>query len=285
MRILITGADGMLGRDVCKFFKEEHSIIGFDIRLNPQDNITHKEYLWTFLKEKKIEYILHLAAKTDVDDCERFPDDAFLNNTIGTKNLALYCFENDIPMVYISTGSVFDGLKPEPYIEYDVPNPQSFYAKSKYQGEQIVSHFVKKSFIFRAGWMFGGAKEDKKFVFKIIELAKKNNEIKAVIDKIGTPTYTKDFAKGIFQMIKTRDYGLYHMGNLGFCSRYELACKIMEYAQLPVKVISVSSALFPLAAPRPRMEAIRNYNFEIMNKLKMRPWEISLKEYIHELME
>ena len=283
MRVFITGADGMLGRDVCKIFRNDHTITEFDISLNSKDDITKRDHLWSILKEKQVEYILHLAAKTDVDDCERNPDEAFRNNTIGTKNLALYCFENDIPMVYISTGSVFDGLKPEPYIEYDIPNPQNIYAKSKYLGEQIVTQFVKKFFIFRAGWMFGGAKEDKKFVVKIIELAKKNNEIKAVTDKVGTPTYTKDFAKGIFQMIKSKEYGLYHMGNLGYCSRYDLACKIMHLSSLSAKVIPVSSAYFPLAAPRPRMEAIRNYQFELINLIKMRPWYEALTEYIKEL--
>jgi dTDP-4-dehydrorhamnose reductase len=223
-----------------------------------------------------------LAALTNVDDCERKPDDAYLTNTIGTQNVALACQSVDATMVYISTISVFDGQKCEPYTEFDQPNPQSWYSHSKYQGELIVEKLLSKYYIARAGWMFGGGPEDKKFVAKMIELASERDLLKVVNDKFGSPTYTADISSGVERLAQTGLYGTYHMVNTGgYCSRYEFAQKILEFAHNNSCALQpVSSAEFPLPAPRPNMEAARNFNLELRGLNWMQPWQLALEEYV-----
>jgi dTDP-4-dehydrorhamnose reductase len=228
------------------------------------------------------ELIIHLAALTDVDRCEREQDEAFHINTIGTQNVALSCLQLAIPLVYVSTISVFDGTKPGPYIEFDTPNPRSCHSKSKYQGERIIQSLLQRYYIVRAGWLFGGGDKDSKFVAKILKLARDRSELKVVDDKLGSPTYTIDFAHGIKALIATGQYGVYHMVNTGRpASRYEVAQAILEYAGVTDCVLkAVSSAEFPLPAPRPRMEAGRNLAAELIGLPPMRPWREALKEYL-----
>ncbi len=277
----------MLGRDVTDIAKKQnHEVIDFDIRDENKSDITNLEYVLQVCEKFKPHYILHLAAFTDVDECERSPDKAYLINTIGTSNMVHACLKYNTPLIYISTGCVFNGLKCTPYTEFDSPDPRSVYANSKYQGELLISAHLQKYTILRAGWLFGGKGEDKKFVAKILDLALKTKELKVVNDKFGSPTYTKDFAKGIMFFIENELYGLYHLVNKGFASRYEIARKIFQFARVPnIAIDPVSSAHFPLSAPRPRIEALEAYKLDIMNKNPMRNWEHGLKEYIDEIIK
>lgn len=230
--------------------------------------------------------VLHLAALTDVDKCEQAPDESFRTNAIGTQIVALACQAADVPMVYISTISVFDGLKPEPYTEFDQPNPQSWYSRAKYEGEKVVQQLLRRYYIVRAGWMFGGGQDDKKFVGKILQLARSSSELKVVDDKFGSPTYTLDFSRAIIRLAQNGLYGLYHAVNTGSaCSRYEFSKKILEYAAITTCHLSpVSSAMFPLPAPRPRMEAARNLRAELLRLDLTRPWDEALKDYLGEIL-
>jgi dTDP-4-dehydrorhamnose reductase len=238
---------------------------------------------WT--KEVRPDLIMHLAAATDVDECERNPDLAYATNAIGTRNVALACQQVGAILVYISTISVFDGTKPEPYTEFDVPNPQSHYSRAKFEGEQIVRSLLDKYYIARAGWMFGGRTEDKKFVAKIVSLARERPSLTIVHDKFGSPTYTADLARSLLNLTKTGLYGTYHMVGTGdYCSRFEFAQAILEYAGIhSCRIQAVSSAAFPLAAPRPRTEAARNYHLDLLGLNWMRPWRQALQEYVRQL--
>lgn len=279
MKILVTGAKGMLGTDLCAIFKEEHHVKATDIE---DMDVRRREVVHQVASEFRPDLIIHLAALTDVDGCERKPDEAFHTNTIGTQNVALVCQQLTIPLVYISTISVFDGTKPEAYTEYDMPNPQSYYSQSKYQGERIVQSLLQKYYIVRAGWMFGGGKEDKKFVGKIIELAQTRPVLKIVNDKLGSPIYTDDFARAIQRIITTGQYGVFHAVNTGGpVSRFEVAQAILEYSNIEsCELLPVSSAEFPLPAPRPRMEAGRNLVMNLLGMEPMRHWRVALQEYI-----
>jgi dTDP-4-dehydrorhamnose reductase len=236
-------------------------------------------------KEVEPDLIVHLAAATDVDECERIPDLAYSTNAIGTRNVALACQQTGATLVYISTLSVFDGTKCEPYTEFDAPNPQSHYSRAKYAGEQMVRNLLSGYYIVRAGWMFGGYTKDKKFVAKIISLAKERSVLTIVNDKFGTPTYTADLARGVLKLIETGLYGTYHMVGSGeYCSRLELARAILDYAGIrSCELQPVSSAAFPLSAPRPRMEAGLNYHLALMGKDWTRPWREALEEYVRRL--
>ena len=279
-RVLVTGSKGMMGTDLCRILEEkDYELTATDIE---EMDVRDRDLVQKTVEDVDPAVVFHLAALTNVDECEKNPDDSFLTNTIGTQNVALACLATGATMVYISTISVFDGRGCVPYTEFDTPNPQSWYSRSKYQGELIVEKLLSKYYIARAGWMFGGGPEDKKFVAKIIELAKDRDKLTIVDDKFGSPTYTKDISRSVEKISQTGLYGTYHMVNTGgYCSRYEFAQKILEFAGVTTCDLQpVSSAAFPLPAPRPRMEAARNYNLELRGLDWMQPWQDALKNYI-----
>lgn len=279
MKVLVTGAKGMLGRDLCHVFQERHEVLATDVE---EMDVTDFALVSQTLSEARPDLLVHLAGITDVDACEAEPDLAYSVNALGTRNVALACQGLGAPMVYVSTLAVFDGDNCEPYTEFDRPSPQSHYARAKYQGEVLVKDLLDTYYIVRAGWLFGGGKQDKKFVGRIIDLARESSELMVVDDKFGSPSYTQDLSSGIRQLVETGQFGTYHMVNTGGpSSRYEIAQRILEYARIDsCRLIPCSSAHFPLAAPRPRMEAGRNYNLELMDLYLMRPWQDALREYI-----
>jgi len=286
MKILVTGAGGMLGSALCPALtRRKHRVFATD--LNPEEGIERLDVraykqIEDFVDRVKPDMVMHLAAETDVDRCEIEPDQAFLTNTIGTQHVSILCQKHDIVMVYISTIGVFYGDKPEPYTEFDTPNPINVYGRSKLEGEKIVQSLLDRYYIVRAGWMVGGGpKRDKKFVGKIIKQVNEAKVLKAVNDKIGSPTYTVDFSECLTNLIETGYYGIYHCTNKGFCSRFEVAKKIVEFlGRTDVTVEPVGSAYFPLPAARARSEMSRNYKLELLGRDTTRNWQDALKDYI-----
>ncbi len=288
MKILLTGAAGMLAAEVIKELKQKkHEILAFDVNQRQPDiaklDITHYTDVLKTIEQVKPDYVFHLAAETDVDRCERDPDHAFRVNTIGTENISLACQKLQIKLLYISTAGVFLGDKQTPYTEFDIPNPANVYGVSKLQGEIIVHRLLSEYFIVRAGWMVGGWEIDKKFVYKIVQQLKAGQkELKVVNDKFGSPTFTRDFARNLVPLVESNRFGLYHMTNQGSGSRFDIASKIVEFMGLKgqVKINPISSAEFPLSAPRARSEMMRNYKLDLIDLNRMPHWEESLKEYI-----
>jgi dTDP-4-dehydrorhamnose reductase len=279
-RILITGGKGALGTDLSSQLERENveflmtDIEGMDVR--------RADSVLKTVQDFQPDLVLHLAALTDVDFCEKNPAAAYLTNALGTQNVALACQALDIPLVYVSTISVFKGDKQEAYTEFDKPDPVSYYSKSKYAGELIVEKLLNNYYIVRAGWMFGGGLRDKKFVSKIMELAMAEGKLRVVDDKFGSPTYTRDFARGILNLVNTGAFGTYHMVNSGeYCNRFEFAEAVLRSARImDCELVPISSAAFPLTAPRPRMEAARNLQLERRNWAWMPNWQDSLDTYI-----
>lgn len=295
MKILLTGAAGMLASAVTpeiensghKVFGSIIKVIKSDIHLRLPDIqkvdvcVLKDVSDWTI--SEKPDFIFHFAAETDVDLCEKSSEHAYRSNYIGTENVALVCQKYDIPLLYISTGAVFNGESCEPYAEYDVPDPKNVYGRSKLAAEIAVQHLLKKYFIIRAGWMIGGWEIDKKFVYKIVkQLLEGKKDIYAVTDKYGSPTFTTDFATNLLPLIKSERYGLYHMANKGGASRFDIAKKIVEYMDLneKVRVHPVNSAEFPLPAPRARSEMLRNHHLDLIGMNDMPYWEDALRRYI-----
>lgn len=237
------------------------------------------------IKRSRPELVLHLAAETDLETCEDNPDHAYLTNTIGTQNVAVACRTRDVTLVYISTAGVFDGEKDDgPYDEMDPAHPINVYGRSKLEGEHLVLRLVPRHFVIRAGWMVGGIGRDHKFVAKIIDQLRAGAKtIRAVTDKLGTPTYTEDFARNLLELIQTPYYGRYHMASLGEGSRYDVACEIVNfYGRQDVKVVPVTSEAFAddYPAPRPRSEMMRNYMLDLRGMNRMRPWRDALRDYL-----
>ncbi len=290
MKILITGSAGMLGSSVVPvLISAGHEVYATDIRIEAGiDYLDVREYQQILEWAKKLnpDFILHLAAETDLEVCENDPKHAYLTNTIGTQNVALICKKLDIKMVYICTAGIFNGEKDTFYTEFDQPIPTSVYARSKFEGEKIVKATLDKYFVFRPGWMIGGGvKKDKKFVGKVTQQIRNGaKEINAVDDKFGTPTYTKDFSKNLAKVIETEFYGVYHMVCRGSASRYDVAREIVKVLnRSDIKVNRVHSDFFAKEYPvnRPRSEMLDNFMLELRGMNLMRNWRESLREYIY----
>jgi len=294
VRVLITGAAGMLGTDLVPTLRRlGYAPLATDIVkaegvriLDVRDYSAVKRTISRF----KPSWVIHLAAETNVEKCESNPNHAYLTNVIGTENVAIVCRDHTISLVYTGTSGVFDGRKvdpqgyPEPYIEFDDPNPVNVYGMSKYQAEKTVTQTTCKHLIVRAGWMMGGFKRDKKFVGKIVaQLRSKAKKIYAVTDKIGSPTHTVDFAKTIVFMMNSNLCGLYHAACTGMGTRYDVANEILKIlGRNNVKLIPVSSDFFKDDYPAPRAvsQGIRNYKLELRGVNLMPPWQIALKNYL-----
>ena len=287
-RVLVTGAAGMTASYVPDVFRDSDLVLTDIVDAPVVLDICDAAAVQRAVSEFRPDVVLHLAAATDVDRCEQEPDWAHRSNAVGTENIANACKESDLTLVYTSTAAVFPGDKTDPYVESDATSPSNVYGRSKLDGEAAVVRIVPRHFIVRAGWMIGGGKRDKKFVGKIVSfIAEGRTELKAVNDKFGSPIYAADLIAGVRRLVETEAYGLYHMVNEGFVSRYDVALAIRDILGRPdIQVEPVSSDEFPLPAPRGRSEAMRNEKLEKMGLPPMRPWREALEEYVvSELME
>ncbi len=290
-KVYIAGCGGMLGRAVYEVFSSKCIVKATDIDLN----INWLEYadvrdyndINKSIAAFSPDIIINLAALTDLEHCEKNQEDSWLTNALGAENIAIIAKRLNIPMVYISTAGIFDGEQ-DVYNDFDAPNPLGIYAKSKYYGEVFVKTHLEKFFIFRAGWMMGGGpSKDKKFVNKIYKQIKSGSqELFVVEDKLGTPTYTKSFAQGIFNLVETDLYGLYNQVCGGDCSRYDAAVEFVNLLGLTeqVKVTKVSSEYFKneYFAPRPASEKLVNMKLDARGVNFMPHWKEALSEYAEE---
>jgi dTDP-4-dehydrorhamnose reductase len=276
MRILVTGRRGMVGTPLVRQLKR-HSVIAPD---KYELNVGNRNQVMKFKKEK-LDCIVHLAAETDHEYCEINPAECYYTNTIGTVNMVDLAKKLDVPIIYASTGSVFDGKHISPYLTDDIPNPLNHYNRSKYYGEIIVRQYLKH-FIIRAGWMFGGGPDvDKKFVNKIITKIKNGEtKIKVCNDCVGSPTYSVDFADKIRMLIVSRyKFGTYHAPNKSPARRDEFAKSIVSYYKplnKTVEIVSVTSDEVSAEFP------VKRTNYEVLQpSFVTRSWKEALKEYIH----
>ena len=297
MRILVTGAGGMLGSAlVPSLIDAGHTVVPTDRRTDElmpwgaggpglgRLDVRSRADVVAWCRRTEPDLIVHLAAETDLEWCESNADDAYHTNALGTKHIVLASRELGVPVAYVSTAGVFDGLKETAYIEYDTPKPINVYGNSKYEGERYVERFSDRFYIIRAGWMVGGGIKDHKFVAKILnQLREGATTIYAVGDKLGTPTYAPDFALCFSRLIETNSYGLYHMACEGMGSRYDVAKKILDATgRSDVELIEVGSDFFRdrFWAPRPRSEIMRNLVLDLQGLNTMRPWPVALEEYL-----
>ena len=291
MRILVTGSDGQLGRALQKILSKEDCFF-----MTRQDfDITDEKQTVQQITDVRPEIVIHTAAYTDVDGCEKNPELAERINVIGTENVAKACQKVAAIMFYISTDYVFDGRKGAPYQEKDEPHPLSVYGETKLKGEEVVKK-MPKYFIIRTAWLFGPTsplnkleasrgKRRENFVQTILGLAKEKKEIKVVNDQIGCPTYALDLASAIWQLIQrqaTSDQrtGIYHITNSGSCSWYEFAKEIIKLKGLKTKVIPIASEewqkIKPNSAKRPKYSVLDCSKIKKLG-IKMPPWQEALK--------
>jgi dTDP-4-dehydrorhamnose reductase len=292
VKVLITGAAGMLGSAVYPaFVRGGHDVRATDLEPRTTDGLPMSVLDVRDLTAVRREIdsfepdlVAHLAAETDLETCELDPDHAYRTNTLGTQNVAVMAEQRGAMLVYISTAGVFDGEKTDgSYTEFDVARPINVYGASKFEGERVAASLSSRHFIVRAGWMVGGGPRDHKFVAKILEqLAADAQIIHAVDDKLGTPTYTEDFAANLLRLIDEPRYGLYHMTCRGHGSRYDVAREIVAWSGRGTEVVPVASTYFAETyfAPRPRSEMMRNYMLELAGIDLMRSWPEALRAYL-----
>lgn len=291
MKIYVAGCGGMLGEAVHKTFARLNEIECSDIDLNApwlsfcdfRDFDSYKNAVEAFSPD----VLVHLGAHTSLEYCEQNPVDAYRTNTLSVEHAATIANAHGIPLVYISTAGIFDGEK-SLYDDWDAPNPLGVYARSKYMGELYVQQMVAKHFIFRAGWMMGGGpNKDKKFISKMMkQIASGATILNVVDDKLGTPTYTVDFAQNIEAMLNTNYYGLYNMVCGGDTGRFEVASELVNVLGLAhrIQVKPVTSEFFAADyfAPRPPCERLTNLKLNLRGLNKMRDWRVALHEYVRD---
>jgi dTDP-4-dehydrorhamnose reductase len=273
MRFVITGHKGQLGRALQEVLAGEE-LLGLDL---PEHDITDPTTIVDLVVDFRPDLVIHGAAMTNVDGCERDPELAFRVNALGTQNIALACMRAGAAMVHVSTNDVFDGRLGRPYYEWDTPTPQSVYARSKAAAEFYVRSLLNRFYIVRTAWLY--ARGGNNFVTKIIATADRLGALQVVTDETSAPTYAPDLAEAIARLVPTQHYGFYHFANSGICSRYDWACKILELAgrgEVPVEPIT--SAQWQRAAPPPLYAPLVNFAGAALG-ITLRPWEEALQEY------
>ncbi len=293
-RVLITGCGGMLGNAIYPYFKERFpQVFATDIQIEDDEHgwltyldVRDRAAMSKAFAEFKPDLVLHLAALVDVEECELRPADAELSNAVAAKIAAELAAEHGAAIVYISTGGVFDGTKKEGYYtEDDKPNPIMVYGATKLDGEVHVRNACEQHYVLRAGWMVGGGpRNDHKFVSMILDQLKSGARvIHGVTDKVGTPTYTHDFAMNMFALLDRKAFGTYHMVCKGNGTRFDVAKEIVDICNYDVEVKPVDSSFFSerFFVKRPRSEMLFNQGLENLKINLMRDWRVALREYIH----
>ncbi len=282
MKILVIGSHGMLGRDLVNRLSSlpdpknlSNEVIAVD---REHVDITHGEDASKFIAQIKPDVIVNCAAFSNVDACETQISDAFAVNASGARNVALAGKQAGSKVIHISTDYVFDGMKNEPYLETDEPNPISVYGKSKHEGELAVQETGGNYVIIRTAWLFGPYR--KNFVTAILELGRKNRSVSVVTDQHGSPTYTTDLSDAIRTAISKDLRGIYHVTNSGTCSRYEWAQKIFELTGNQVSVLPLKTADYKRTARVPKNSSLDCTKYTTTTDRKMRPWQEALREYI-----
>lgn len=275
LKIMITGANGQLGRELAEWTTETAEIIGFG---RNELDITSLPACRNIFTLHQPDVVIHCAAYTAVDKAESEPDEAFRVNASATRNVAVAAREVGAKLCYISTDYVFDGTGTTPYNEYDQTNPRTVYGKSKYAGEQLVQTLHDRYYIVRTSWVFG--KYGNNFVKTMLKMAGERNQIKVVADQIGSPTYTYDLSAFLIELVQTEYYGIYHASNSGICSWYDFAKAIFEDSGSNILLEPCTTADFPRPAPRPGYSVMDHSAIRSNGLNVLRPWREALNHYL-----
>ena len=271
MRIVVTGARGQLGVELVRALQACGEVIGCDLPewditgANCTDRVAALQPVW----------VVHAAAVTDVDGCERQPEVAMAVNAEGTRRVAEGCRRAGAGLLYLSTDYVFDGRKGAPYVEGDPTGPLNAYGCSKLEGEAAVRCVAPRWMIVRTAWLYG--RQGKNFVKTICEKAAGGEPLRVVDDQVGSPTYATDLAEAIARLVSLGQSGTYHVTNGGACSWYEFAQEILRLAGFgPVPLSPISSGELDRPARRPAYSVLANAAWQAAGLPPLRPWPEAL---------
>ncbi|HUU26869.1 MAG TPA: dTDP-4-dehydrorhamnose reductase [archaeon] len=276
MKILVTGAAGMLGTDLTAELSSGHEVTGVDL---DRCDITEKEAVLDLLRQERPELVIHTAAFTDVEGAEREPERAIEVNAYGAENVAQACRVVGARMLLISTDYVFDGTKREPYLESDEPNPINVYGRSKLEGERLSRAALPSVTVVRTAWLYGAASNN--FLTKILKAAARQPRLAVVTDEVGSPTCTVDLSAVLRRMIELGAAGpLYHLAGSGTCSRYELAAELFSLLEIDTCELKPTvRESFPTLAVRPANSALASERLGPEGIPPLRPWREALEEF------
>ncbi|MBQ3009412.1 MAG: dTDP-4-dehydrorhamnose reductase [Oscillospiraceae bacterium] len=287
MKILITGAAGMLGTQVVTDLQRGYTELGkipqnfIGAELVTVDvaelDITDKAACEKFIEDCRPDVVINCAAYTNVDGCETHQEDAFKVNAIGARNLAIACENTGAKLVHVSTDYVFKGDEPTPRREYDITNPISVYGKTKIAGEEFVRQQCRKSFIVRTAWLYGY--NGKNFVKTMVRLCNERGGASVVNDQHGNPTNAADLSHHLLKIADSEEYGTYHCTGNGECTWFEFASEIARLAGFEGAMKPCTSDEFPTPTKRPAYSSLDNMMLRVTVGDEMRHWKDALAAY------
>ena len=279
-KVLVTGFNGQLGRDVVLEL-ESRGIPCKGVDIDDFD-LTDSAQTDRYIRNFQPTAVIHCAAYTNVNAAEENEEICRAVNVTGTKNIAETCKYLKCKLIYISSDYVFDGSGDTPWNVDDKTGPLSVYGMTKLEGEEA-ARINPKTFVVRTSWVYG--LNGNNFVKTMIKLGRLKAELSVVADQIGSPTYTKDLAKLLADMILTTKYGTYHATNEGFCSWAEFAAAIMKKAGLACRIVPVYSSAYPTPAKRPLNSRLSKISLDFASFQRLPDWHNALERYLAELAE
>ena len=278
VRVVVTGALGMLGSALLPCLEAQHKVFGVDVG---DFDIGDESAVKAALRRLRPEFVLHLAAYTDVDGCEANPANAEQVNDLGTRNIARACAEVGAGLLYVSTDYAFDGCGGRAWREDDCPRPLSVYGLTKVRGEQHVQAIVPRHMIVRSSWLYGPC--GKNFVSTILKAARGREELRVVADQRGSPTYTRHLAAKLTELLVGGVYGVFHVSGSGSCSWFEFAEATVKSGGYPqVRIHPISTQELARLAPRPAFSVLENRRLGECNLAPLPHWRQGLREYLEE---
>ncbi|WP_330111430.1 dTDP-4-dehydrorhamnose reductase [Cetobacterium somerae] len=279
--ILITGANGQLGHDFQRIFKDRNlDFIATDYK---ELDITDIDAVREFVKDKNINLIINCAAYNNVDKAEEEKEMCYKLNATAPRDLALVAKEIEADYITYSTDFVFDGSKNIPYTEEDTPAPLSVYSEAKAEGERLVLETYTRSFVIRTSWVFGIANNN--FNKQVINWSKSRDTLGIVDDQISVPTYSYDLALYSLKLLETKKYGLYHLSNSGVASKYDQAKYVLDSIGWKGTLNRAKSSDFVLPAKRAEYSKLDSSKLEVVIGEKIPTWESGIDRFLNEMRE
>jgi dTDP-4-dehydrorhamnose reductase len=273
MKVLVTGAGGMLGADVVTVAgRMGHEVVGVD---RDELDITNPARVDRLIDRERPGSVINCAAWTAVDLAEEHESEAEEVNGEGAGFVADAAAKHGATVIYPSTDYVFDGSKKGPYTESDEPNPLNAYGRTKYAGERATAHFNRNSFIVRTSWLFGPGKGN--FVETMLRLGQSGGPVVVVHDQVGCPTYTGHLAVGLVRLVDSNKFGIHHMAGGGSCSWYEFAMEIFRQSEVVTRVMATTTDMMERPAKRPANSVLRSGR-EV--PIELPDWQRGLSDYL-----
>lgn len=280
MRVLITGANGMLGSELVKHL-EGHLISGFS---RNELDVTNRKNVRDVFGQVEPDVVIHAAAHTNVDDAEYSPDEAYKVNTLGTQNIVDNCLSKNILLIYISSTGIYGDHEKRCYSEYDRVNPTTIHHKTKYEAEMVVKSHLNRFLILRVGWLYGGEGGKKNFVLNRYREALSSKVVSSDNTQMGNPTWVREVVRQISVLIDSSCTGVYNCVNTAKnVTRMNYVEKIVNSFDLAAKVLPADAKKFKRKAPVSKNESANNYKLDLLGMNVMRNWDVALEEYISEI--